>query len=150
MSSETDPFDLLIDLKIKSDNLRLGETSRHRSRTVSADSKLIPYQRKLEILLEGDWVVTKTPSGLIFTPTYSVSEKSTNVLKRVAKKLFNGYDSYLDLLNIVQKNFSTLTGVTVKELLDFIKELGMEELKISSSDLHNISKKDPQFLSQVF
>lgn len=144
-----DLLNLLADLKFKSQTLLLGETSRSRALTISTNISLVTYHEQLQTLLQDDWVVLQTDIGLSFVPSYATSEKSVNILKRVSKKLFRGYDTYLELLGIAQEKFGGRTGVTVNELLGVASELDPENFLVSVSDLQKISKKDPKFLSQV-
>lgn len=142
-------LNLLADLKFKTQTLLLGETSRGRALTISTSETLIRYHEQLQTLLQGDWIVLPGTNGLSFVPSYATSEKSVNILKRVSKKLFRGYDSYLELLGITQEKFGDRVGVSVSELLEMASEIDSENFLVTPSDLQKISKKDPKFLSQV-
>lgn len=142
-------LNLLADLKFKTQTLLLGETSRGRALTISTSETLIRYHEQLQTLLQGDWIVLPGTNGLSFVPSYATSEKSVNILKRVSKKLFRGYDSYLELLGITQEKFGDRVGVSVSELLEMASEIDSENFLVTPSDLQKISKKDTKFLSQV-
>lgn len=144
-----DLLNLLADLKFKTQTLLLGETSRSRALTIVTNEKLVMYREQLQTLLQGDWIVLQTAVGLSFVPSYATSEKSVNILKRVSKKLFRGYDTYLELLGIAQEKFGDRVGVSVNEFLEVASKVDPENFSVSVSDLQKISKKDPKFLSQV-
>lgn len=151
MSVESDPsrelLELLIDLQAKNHSLLLNETSRVRALTSSYSENIVRLAEQLKIFLQGEWLVeVKSASSITFFPTYSSSEKSTNILKRVAKKVFNGYDSYLDLLGVCQNNYAMRVDLTIGELLDELTEMNLDGLRITKS---KISKLDQKFLSQT-
>lgn len=135
-----------MDLQAKNHSLLLNETSRVRALTSSYSENIVRLADQLKIFLQGEWLVeVKSTSSVTFFPCYSSSEKSTNILKRVGKKVFNGYDSYLDLLGVCQNNYGTRVDLTVGELLEDVMKMDLDELKITKS---KIGKLDQKFLSQ--
>lgn len=140
-------LDLLINLKTNNQTLLFGETSRARALVSSYSEDIVRLSERLKIFLQGDWhVEVRSTSSMTFFPTYSSSEKSSNILKRVGKKVFNGYDSYVDLLGICEEKYGTRVDLTVGELLEGLIGCDLDDLKITKSQLE---KLDSKFLGQV-
>jgi len=146
----TDPsrelLELLITLQDKNHSLMFNETSRARALTSSYSENIVRLADQLEILLKGQWLVeVKSVSSITFFPTYFSSDKTTNILRRVGKKVFGTCDLYLALLQVCQDNYGTRVDLTVGELLEELSNMNLSHLAVTKGRLN---KLDQKFLSQ--